>query len=223
MGISETHWTGVDDRRFEDQRILSSGRDDVHRSGVALILSQRAEKSLLGFNPVNDRIISARFKTMTGSMTVCQVYAPTMLANDQEIEEFYDKLQEVINSAPRTDMIILMGDFNAKVGNVHLDSNGVVGKFGFGQRNERGDRLVNFCGLNDLIITNTQFKQSKDSRCWTWEAPNGIDHNQIDYIMISRKWRGSIRNSRAYPSADVGSDHQLVMANLKLKLKRNRK
>ena len=139
MGISETHWTGVDDRLFEDQRILSSGRDDVHRSGVALILSQRAEKSLLGFNPVNDRIISARFKTMTGSMTVCQAYAPTMLASDQEIEEFYDKLQEVINSAPRTDMIILMGDFNVKVGNVHLNSNGVVGKFRFGRRNKRGD------------------------------------------------------------------------------------
>ena len=99
----------MDDRRFEDQRILSSGRDDVHRSGVALILSQRAEKSLLGFNPVNDRIISARFKTMIGSMIVCQVYAPTMLASDQDIEEFYDKLQEVINGAPRTDMIILEG------------------------------------------------------------------------------------------------------------------
>ena len=76
---------------------------------------------------------------MTGSMTVCQAYAPTMLASDQEIEEFYDKLQEVINSAPRTDMIILMGDFNVKVGNVHLNSNGVVGKFRFGRRNKRGD------------------------------------------------------------------------------------
>jgi endonuclease/exonuclease/phosphatase family metal-dependent hydrolase len=117
-------------------------------------------------------------------------------------------------------MIILMGDFNAKVGSVHLDSNGVVGKYGFGQRNERGVRLVNCCGLNDMIITNTQFKQSKESRCCTWEAPNGIDNNQINYIMISGKWRGSIRNSRAYPSAYIGSDHQLVMANLKLKLKR---
>jgi hypothetical protein len=97
----------------------------------------------------------------------------------------------------------------------------VVDKFALGHRIERGDRLVNFCGLSDLIITNTQLKQSKDSRYRTWEAPDGTDCNQINCIMISRKWRGSIRNSRAYPSTDIGSDHQLVMANLKLKLKTN--
>jgi hypothetical protein len=101
MVISETHWTGMDNRRFEGQRLVISGRND---SGVALILGQRAEKSLLGFSPVNDSIISARFKTMTGSMTVFHVYAPTMLASDQEIEEFYGRLQEVINNMPRTDL-----------------------------------------------------------------------------------------------------------------------
>ncbi len=82
---------------------------------------------------------------------------------------------------------------------------------------------MEFCTLNELVIANTQFKQSKPSRCWTWQSPNGVDQNQIDYIMVSRKLRGSLRNCRAYPSADVGSDHQLVMANLKLKLKRNHK
>jgi len=223
IGISETHWTGVDDRRVDDHRILSSGKDEHHRSGVALVLSSTAEKALLGFNPVSDRIITARFRTMLGGMTVCQVYAPTINANDMEMDEFYSSLQDVISNVPKTDLIIMMGDFNAKVGNQYYDSNGSVGKFGYGQRNERGDRLVQFCILNDLVISNTQFKQSKDNRCWTWQSPNGIDCNQIDYIMISKKWRGSLRNSRAFPSADVGSDHQLVLANVKLKLKRNRK
>ena len=221
IGISETHWIGVDDTRCGNRRILSSGREDIHRSGVALILSSLAEKALLGYNPVNDRIITARFRTMIGCMTVCMVYAPTMNASENEMDNFYSCLQETISRTPKKDIIILMGDFNAKVGSYHQDSNGVAGKFGYGQRNERGDRLIEFCGLNDLIITNTLFKQSKDSRCWTWMSPNGIDCNQIDYIMISRKGRGSVRNSRAYLSADIGSDHQLVMANIKLKLKRN--
>jgi len=223
IGIAETHWLGVDDRRFNGNRILSSGRDDIHRSGVALILSPIAEKALLGYNPVSDRILTARFKTMIGSMTVCQVYAPTSTAADSVIEAFYKQLQETISGVPNQDLIILMGDFNAKVGSQQGNSNGAVGKFGFGQRNERGERLEEFCTLNDLIIANTQFKQSKSSRCWTWQSPNGVDQNQIDYIMISRKGRGSLRNCRAFPSADVGSDHQLVMANLKLKLKRNQK
>jgi len=223
IGIAETHWIGTDDKQYEDNRILSSGREDIHRSGVALVLSPMAQKALMGYNPVNDRIITARFRTMIGCMTVCQVYAPTTAASDNDIDDFYSRLQVVFSSMPKNDIIILMGDFNAKVGRQNLDSNGVVGKFGYGERNERGDRLTAFCGLNELVITNTHFKQSKDNRCWTWLSPNGIDCNQIDYIMISRKWRGSVRNSRAFPSADVGSDHQLLMANIKLKLKRNRK
>lgn len=75
-------------------------------------------------------------------MTACRVHAPIMLASYNETEEFYDELQEVINSAPRTGIIILMGDFFFKVGNVHLDSNGVVCKFGFGQRNKTGYQQV---------------------------------------------------------------------------------
>lgn len=160
---------------------------------------------------------------MIGCVTVCQVYAPTMKASDNDLDDFYSSLQEEISNVAKKDLIILMGDFNAKVGCQYQDSSGVVGKFGYGQRNDRGDRLIDFCGLNDLIITNTQFKQSKENRCWTWISPNGVDRNQIDYIMISRKGRGSVRNSRAFPSADVGSDHQLVMAKIKLKLKRNYK
>jgi hypothetical protein len=221
IGIAETHWTGVEDKRYEDYRILSCGREDMHRSGVALVLSPLAEKALQGHNPVNDRIITARFRTTIGRLTVCQVYAPTTTASDNDMDEFYSTLQETISRIPKKDLIILMGDFNAKVGSQFQDTNGVVGKFGYGQRNARGDRLVEFCGLNELIITNTQFKQSKDNRYWTWLAPNGIGRNQIDYIMISKKWRGSVRNSRSFPSADIGSDHQMVLANLKLKLKRN--
>jgi exonuclease III len=100
IGIAETHWLGVDDRRYNGCRILSSGREKIHRSGVALALSPLAEKSLLGYNPVTDRIMSARFKTTIGTMTVCQIYAPTSNAEDEEMDDFYDKLQEVISAVP---------------------------------------------------------------------------------------------------------------------------
>jgi len=78
IGVFKTHWKGVDDTRENGYRILSSGREDYHRSGVALILSSLAEKELLGYNPVNDQIIAARFKTAVFCMTICQeYYAPT--------------------------------------------------------------------------------------------------------------------------------------------------
>jgi hypothetical protein len=111
-----------------------------------------------------------------------------------------------------------MGDFNAKVGRDQTTKS-VMGMHGIGERNERGDRLLDFCCVNNLCITNSWFKQAKESRCWTWESPDQQTHNQIDYILVSKKLMASVRNSRAFPSADCGSDHQLVMANKKLKLK----
>jgi len=68
------------------------------------------------------------------------------------------------------------------------------------------------------MITNTRFKQTKPNRKWTWESPDRKTHNLIDYIIVNKKLMGSVRNSRAFPSADVGSDHQLVMVNIRLKL-----
>lgn len=222
IGIAETHWTGIDDKRLMNYRILSSGREDVHRSGVGLILSSAAERALIGSKPVSDRIITARFRTAIGFMTIFQIYVPTAAASDQDMEDFYEQLQQELNCITKTEVIIIMGDFNAKVGLVsNRDERGAVGRFGFGSRNSRGDMLVDFCAANNLYITNTFFPQSKANRCWTWESPDGKSKNQIDFILVNKKGMGSVRNSRAFPSADVGSDHQLLMANMKLKLKRN--
>ena len=153
-------------------------------------------------------------------MVIIQVYAPTADAKDADINEFYDTLQSTIAEVPSKACVVLMGDFNAKVGDSKCAAPGVMGKFGYGRSNSRGDQLLNFCGINNLVIANTLFKQKKENRSWTWESPDGKVHNQIDYIIVSRKWRTSIINSRAYPSADVGSDHQLLISNLRLKLKR---
>lgn len=97
---------------------------------------------------------------------------------------------------------------------------GAVGWFGHGTANERGEQLIHFSTVNNLIVTNTCFRQSKANRLWTWESPDGYTHNQIGYIIVNRKWSTSVINSRAFPSADVGLDHQLVMTNFRLKLKK---
>ena len=99
MGISETHWTGVDDFRLKGCRIISSGQERTHRSGVALILGPLAQAAFIGCNPVNDRILTARFQALTGCV-ICQVYAPTAEASDTDIEAFYGELQRVISSTP---------------------------------------------------------------------------------------------------------------------------
>ena len=96
-----------------------------------------------------------------------------------------------------------MGDLNAKVGKGEQED--MVGKFGLGNRNDRGERWIQWCNTNRQLITNTWFQQHP-RRLWTWRSPGGNIKNQIDYITIHERFRNSVLRSKAYPGADCGSD-----------------
>ena len=110
-----------------------------------------------------------------------------------------------------------MGDWNAKVGS--QETPGVTGKYGLGIWNEAGQRLIEFCQENTLVIANMLFQQLK-RRLYTWTSPDGQHHNQIDYILWSQKWRSSIQSEKTRPGADCGSDHKLLIAKFRLILKK---
>ena len=93
-----------------------------------------------------------------------------------------------------------------------------IGTFGLGTRNERGDRLEEFSITNNLVVSNTFF-QHHPRRLWTWKSPGDGVRNQIDYILISKRWKSSLQNVKTLPGADCGSDHQLLMAKMRIKLK----
>ena len=95
----------------------------------------------------------------------------------------------------------------------------VTGKFGLGIRNEAGQRLIEFCQKNTLVIANTLFQQHK-RRLYTWMSPHGQHQNQIDYILCSQRWRSSIQSAKTRPGADCGSDHKLLITKFRLKLKK---
>ena len=98
---------------------------------------------------------------------VIQVYAPT--SNTEETEEFYDDLQDLLELTPKKDVLFIIGDWNAKVGS--QETSGVTGKF-VGVQNEAGQRLIEFCQENTLVIANTLFQQHK-RRLYTWTSPDG--------------------------------------------------
>ena len=111
----------------------------------------------------------------------------------------------------------LIGDWNAKVGS--QETPGVTSKFGLGIRNEAGQRLIEFCQENALVIANTLFQQHK-RRLYTWTSPDDQHRNQIDYILCSQRWRSSIQSAKTRPGADCGSNHELLIAKFRLKLKK---
>ena len=134
-------------------------------------------------------MISVRFQGKPFNITVIQVYAPTSNAEEAEIEWCYEDLQDLLELTPQKDVLLIIGDWNAKVGS--QETPGVTGKFGLGVQNEAGQRLIEFCQENALVIANTLFQQHK-RRLYTWTSPDGQRRNQIDYILWSQRWRSSI-------------------------------
>ena len=115
------------------------------------------------------------------------------------------------------DVHFIIGDWNAKVGS--QETPGVTGKFGLIVQNEAGQRLIKFCQEDTLVIENTLFQQHK-TRLDTWTLPDGQHQNQTDYIVCSQIWRSSIQTAKTSPGADCGSDHELLIAKFRLRLKK---
>ena len=116
----------------------------------------------------NDKIISVHFQGKPFNITVIQVYAPT--SNAEEAERFYEDLQDLLELTPQKDVLFIIGDWNAKVGSQETPR--VTGKFGLGVQNEAGQRLIEFCQENAMVIANTLFRQHK-RRLYTWTSPDG--------------------------------------------------
>ena len=162
-------------------------------------------------------MISIHFQGKPFSITVIQSYAPISNAEEAEVEWFYEDLQDLLEPTPKKDVLFIIGDWNAKVGS--QETPGVTGKFRLGIQNKAGQRLIEFCQENALVIANTIFQQHKRI-LYTWTSPDGQHRNQIDYILCSQRWRSSIQSVKTRPGADCGSDHELLITKFRLKLKK---
>ena len=112
-------------------------------------------------------MISVHFQGKPFSITVIQVYAPTSNAEEAKVEWFYEVLQDLLELTPQKDVLYIIGDWNAKVGSQEIP--GVTGKSGLGVQNEAGQRMIEFCQENVLVIANILFQQHK-KRFYTWTS-----------------------------------------------------
>ena len=115
-------------------------------------------------------MISVRFQGKLFNITVIQVYVLTSNAEEAELERLYEDLQDLLELTPKIDVLFIIGDWNAKVGSQEIL--GVTGKFGLGGQNEAGQRLIEFCQENALVIANTLFQKHR-RRFYTWTSPDG--------------------------------------------------
>ena len=217
--VSECRWTGSGRKVTRDGSIiLFSGKDNVHSNGVALIANRHAARSLMEWEPISDRLIRARFASNYCNLTILQCYAPTNQAEEDIKDDFYEQLQREVSKIPQHDMLLITGDLNAKVGNDNSGREDTMGRHGCGTINDNGERLVEFCLSNRCIIGGTIFPH-RDIHKLSWRSPDGNTVNQIDHVIVNKKWQRSLLDVKVHRGADVGSDHHLLIAKIRLKLR----
>ena len=128
-------------------------------------------------------MVSVHFQG-TFNIRIIQVYALTSNAEEAEVEQFYEDLQDLLELTPKRDVLFITGDWNVKVRSQEICE--VTGKYGLGVQDDAGQRLIEFCQENTLVIANTLFQQHK-RRLYTWTSPDGKHRNHIDYILCSQR------------------------------------
>ena len=176
LGVSEARWNQFGETELAiGELFIYSGnenKDDVHERGVVIVLSGRAKKCLVEWEPIYDRIITATINAKIQKITIIQCYAPTKNAEPYEKEEFYNKLQAVVDKAPNRDIPIIMRDFNAKVGQNNASIETIMGREGLGDVNENGEELVDFCALKGLSIGGSPFPHKRVHKAtYSWIYP----------------------------------------------------
>ncbi|XP_071122604.1 craniofacial development protein 2-like [Mytilus edulis] len=140
------------DRVRKDYYSGSYKNDNQHTEGVAIIMDKECTKSLIEWEPINKRLIRARFNSSYAKTTIIQCYSPT---NDAA---YYEALHAKISKTPQHDLLLIIARQNAKVGNVNTEHERATGKVGHGVMNENGERLAHMCSTNGLVIGGTLFK-----------------------------------------------------------------
>ncbi|XP_058449462.1 craniofacial development protein 2-like [Malaya genurostris] len=223
LGLSEVRWPNFGEHKLlSGQALLYSGIRGEHalrHRGVGFLLSAQANATLFKWEPDNDRIIDARFRTWVRNLIIIQCYAPTDAAQLQNKENFYSKLGAVVNKIPKGDFKIYTGDFNAKIGSDNVDYERVMGRHGLGDMSDNGEPFAEFCGNHDMVIGGSLFSRRPAHKV-TWVSRDGHTKNQIDHICTSRKWRRSLLDVRNERSADIASDHNLLIGEIRLRIAR---
>ena len=130
LGISETHWVGEGEMMSEGIKIIYSGRRDIqHREGVALLLGKRVQSSYKEHKAVNSRIISVTFQGRHRDSKIIQIYTPDSSQEDEDVEEFYENLEEELRCKKDGDVVMVIEDFNSKVGRDNSGFEDIMGRF----------------------------------------------------------------------------------------------
>ena len=178
--------------------------------GIGFAINKNTASALADTKRINERILVANFSGNPAT-TIIIHYSPT--EGSADAEEHYNQLADVIKTIPKHNVLFVIGDFNA-----HLGKDFALFSY-HDTTNSNGNFMIDLCQESDLVVTNTMFQKRK-GKLWTYISDMTGHKSQVDYILVNRKWKNSVKNSEAYSSfSSLGSDHLIVTARVKLSLR----
>ena len=188
--------------------------------GVGFAIRSKLVQHLQDKHPVgvNERLMTMSIPLDKFTISILSVYAPTLASSDEVKESFYDDLTNAIKAVPASHKLLVMGDFNARVGTDYASWENILGKHGVGNENTNGTLLLSLCSQLELVITNTMFQQS-DKHKTTWMHPGSKKWHMIDYVITRQRDVRDVNSTRAMCGSCTWSDHRLVKSKLTLHFK----
>ena len=220
MCVQETRWKGQKAKEIGEGYKLYYVGKDTKRNGVGVILSPGLKDGVLQVTRMSDRIIWVQLELEKEPVNVISAYAPQVGCNEEEKEEFRNLLGGLVAKIPEKDTVWIGADLNGHVEVGNQDASKAIGKYGVGERNDSGDRIVEFAMANELAVVNTYFKK-RSSRCITYAS--GGKEAQVDYILCRRRELKTVQDCKVLPNEAVAKQHKLVISKLELETKCRRK
>jgi endonuclease/exonuclease/phosphatase family metal-dependent hydrolase len=183
---------------------------------AGFIIKRSLENSIIDFEP-NSRMCKVRIKGKFYNTTAVNTYAPTESANEEQKEQFYEDLNRCCDQVPKHDALLIMGDFNAKIGKE--PANQLRDNIQFMMKQAKMDILCQFAEANELIISSTCFEH-KDIHKGIWNDPTGRTENQIDHVLINKRRATIVEDVKTMRGANCDSDHFLIRTTIRHKISR---
>lgn len=215
IGLSEVRRYGEEIVELSSGNIFSYIGKTKGLYGVGFLVHKRWSKQIIEFKNISERISIIKIVINNCKISLIQVYAPTAAASLNQIEEFYKDLDEAFDYC-KSEVIFTIGDFNARLGTRENGEDDIMGQFGYGTRNERGRRLIQWLWQHKMTACNSLFKKHPRKK-WTWSLPNEnllVNKFEIDFILSNKP--KMIQDVEVINNLSFNSDHRMVRAKLKI-------